>query len=120
MIPKYLAEQSGRPLDFRREYRIGGHVVPVQAFSIDNIVVGNIVLERVLAFAGDYPGEYESDILLGTNVMNNWEMIVHKKTNRFEFREDPPDDLPNKTYIYQNYFDMTGNYVYIQDQNASL
>ncbi|MCL2690357.1 MAG: hypothetical protein FWE57_11015, partial [Chitinispirillia bacterium] len=72
-------------------------------------------IERVLAFAGEYPGEYANEILLGTNVMNNWEMIIHKKSHSFKFREDPPINLPNKTYIYQNFFDLAGNYQYVQD-----
>jgi hypothetical protein len=41
--------------------------------------------------------------------------VIHKKSNAFKFREDPPDDLPNKVNIYQNYFDKDGNYVYAQD-----
>jgi hypothetical protein len=78
-------------------------------------MIKDIVLERVLAFAADFSGELESDILLGTNVMNNWEMLINKKANIFKFREDPPEDLPNKTHIYQNYFDKDGNYVFVQD-----
>jgi hypothetical protein len=34
------------------------------------------LIERVIAFAGDYKGSHEDDIILGTNVINNWEMIV--------------------------------------------
>jgi hypothetical protein len=115
MIPKYLAEQSGQPLGFKREYRIGGRTIEAEAFSISKITIEDFTLERVLAFAGNYPGEYEDDIILGTNVMNNWEMIINKEAHSFKFRENPPKNLPNKTNIYQNYFDITGNYQYIQD-----
>jgi hypothetical protein len=115
MIPKYLAEQCGRSLGFKMNYSIGGHVIESEAFSIDKIKIGDIMLERVIAFAGDYPGEYEDDIILGTNVINNWEMTIHKKTHSFKFCEDPPESLPNKTYIYQNYFNKTGNYICVQN-----
>ena len=82
---------------------------------IFNIMIGDFVLERVMAFAGDYKGGHENDIILGTNVINNWEMIISRKSHTFQFREDPPDNLPNKTNIYQNYFNKEGNYICVQD-----
>jgi hypothetical protein len=115
MIPKRFAVQTGRPLGFKRNYNIGGSVVEAEAFLIGKIMIKDIALERVLAFAADFSGELESDILLGTNVMNNWEMIINKTSNIFKFRENLSEDLPNKTNIYQNYFDKDGNYVYVQD-----
>jgi hypothetical protein len=115
MIPKHFAVESGHPLGFKRKYRIGGSIIETEAFSINKIMVNDIVLERVLAFAAEFTGELEHDILIGTSIMNNWEMIIHKKSHKFRFREDPPEDLPNKIHIYQNYFDKTGNYVYAQN-----
>jgi hypothetical protein len=116
MIPKRLAVQSGHPLGFKRNYNIGGAVVEAEAFLINKIMIKDVALERVFAFAANFSGELDSDdILLGTNVMNNWEMLINKKSHIFKFREDPPEDLPNKVHIYQNYFDKDGNYVYVQD-----
>jgi hypothetical protein len=115
MIPKHYAVESGHPLGFKLAYNIGGSVVEAEAFLINKIMIGNIALERVIAFAADFAGELDGNILIGTNVMNNWEMVIHKKSNTFKFREDPPEDLPNKVNIYQNYFDKDGNYVLIQD-----
>ncbi len=46
--------------------------------------------------------------------MNNWEMLINKRTHSFQFREDPPENLPNKTHIYQNYFNKAGNYICAQ------
>ena len=115
MIPRYLAELSGHPLGFKMKYSLGANVVEAEAFSIDKIMIGNFVLERVVAFAGKYRGRQEYDIILGTNVINNWEMNISKKKHTFQFREDPPDSVPNKTNIYQNYFNKEGNYIYVQD-----
>ena len=115
LIPRYLAEQSGRSLGFNKTYSIGGSIITVEAFSIDKIMIGDFILERVVAFAGDYKGGHEFNIILGTNVINNWEMIISRKSHAFKFREDPPDNLPNKTHIYQNYFNKEGNYICIQD-----
>jgi len=42
-------------------------------------MIGDFVLERVIAFAGNYEGDHEDDIILGTNVINNWEMNISKK-----------------------------------------
>jgi hypothetical protein len=115
LIPRYIAEQSGRSLGFKINYSLGASVIETEAFSIDKLLKGEIVLERVTVFAGDYKGGHDDDIILGTNVINNWEMIISKKVHSFKFREDPPDNLPNKTYIYQNYFNKEGKYICVQD-----
>jgi hypothetical protein len=96
-------------------YSLGGSVMEAEAFSIEKIMIGDFLLERVVAFAGDYKGSHADDIILGTNVVNNWEMIISKKNDTFQFREDPPDSLPNKANIYQNYFTKEGNYIAVQD-----
>jgi hypothetical protein len=118
MIPKHYAVESGHPLGFKLTYNIGGSVVEAEAFLISKIMIGDIALERVIAFAADFFGELDGNILIGTNVMNNWEMLIHKKSNTFKFREDPPEGLPNKAHIYQNYFDKGGNYVLVQDMET--
>jgi hypothetical protein len=52
-------------------YSIGGSLIEAEAFSIEKIKIADVVLERVVAFAGDYKGGHEDDIILGTNVINN-------------------------------------------------
>jgi len=104
LIPKILAEETGHSLGFKMNYSLGGSLIEAEAFSI----------EKIVAFAGDYKGSHEDDIILGTNVINNWEMIVSKKDNILKFREDPPDNIPNKKNIYQNYFNKEGNYICVQ------
>ena len=49
------------------------------------------------------------------SIYNIWEMIISKKSHTFQFREDPPENLPNKINIYQNYFNREGNYICVQD-----
>lgn len=115
MIPKDIAEVTGKSLGFTRGYKIGGDIIEAEAYAIEKIMLGDFAVERVVAFAADYTGEFSSNILIGTNVMNNWEFKIKRKTNLFQFSEDPPVDLPNKKHIYQNYFDIEGNYVYVQD-----
>jgi len=72
------------------KYSLGANVVETEAFSIDKIMIGDLVLERVVAFAGDYKGSHVDDIILGTNVINNWEMNISKKKHTFQFRSRPP------------------------------
>jgi hypothetical protein len=83
LIPRDLAEQSGHSLGFKVKSSLGANLIETEAFSIDKIMIGDFVLERVVAFAGNYKGEQEYDIFLGTNVINNWEMIISKKSIRF-------------------------------------
>jgi len=118
LIPRDLAERTGHSLGFRMNYSLGGNIIEAEAFSIEKLMIADIVLERIVAFAGKYTGGHEDDIILGTNVINNWEMIISKKSHSFQFREDPPENLPNKTSIYQNYFTREGNYVCVQDGSA--
>jgi hypothetical protein len=115
MIPRRLAEQTGSSLGFKMRYSLGGSVFETEAFSIEKIMIGDFLLERVIAFAGNYKGSHEDDIILGTNVINNWEITICKKEHSFRFCEKPTDDLPNKTNIYQNYFNKEGNYICVQD-----
>jgi hypothetical protein len=115
LIPKYLAGQTGRSLGFKIKYSIGGSIIEAEAYSIYKIMIGDFYLEKVITFAGEYRGGHEDDIILGTNVINNWEMIINKKENSFKFRENPPNSIPNKKNIYQNYFNKEGNYICIQD-----
>ena len=115
LIPKRLAVLSGQPLGFKRVYKIGGTIIEAEAYVIEKIMIKDFALERIVAFAADYTGEFASDILIGTNVMNNWKMTFDRKANIFQFSENPLDDLPNKKHIYQNFFDTTGNYKYVQD-----
>ncbi|MCL2006874.1 MAG: hypothetical protein FWG77_02195 [Treponema sp.] len=79
LIPKRLAVLSGHPLGFTREYKIGGTTVEAEAYSIEKIMIKDFALERIVAFAAEYTGEFASDILIGTNVMNNWKMIIDRK-----------------------------------------
>jgi len=115
MIPKYLAIQTGHPLGFKKTFKIGGDQTETEAYSIDKLIIGDLCLEKVVAFAGDYKGDHVDDIILGTNVINNWEMTISKKEHTFKFKEDPPDDIPNKKNIYQNYFNKEGDYICVQD-----
>jgi hypothetical protein len=115
MIPRPLAKKTGRSLGFKMNYSLGGSLIETEAFSIEKIMLGDFILQKVIAFAGDYKGSHADDIILGTNVINNWEMHISKKRHTFQFREDPPDSLPNKINIYQNYFNKDGNYVCVQN-----
>jgi hypothetical protein len=115
MIPRDLAKQTGRSLGFKKSYSIGGSLIETEAYAIKKIKIGDFSLERVIAFAGDYKGSNEEDIILGTNVLNNWDMNISKKEHKFHFCENPPDDIPNKINIYQNYFNRDGDYTFVQD-----
>jgi hypothetical protein len=115
LISRLLAKKTGHSLGFKMKYSFGGSLIEAEAFSIEKMMFGDFVIEKVIAFAGDYKGSHADDIMLGTNMINNWEMVISKKKHTIQFREDPPDSLPNKTNIYQNYFNKEGNYICVQD-----
>jgi hypothetical protein len=86
MIPKQLANITGRPLGFKKFFTIGGNKIEAEAYSIDKLLIGDICLEKIVAFAGYYIGGYEDDIILGTLFQNINPYLSHKGTEDTEHR----------------------------------
>jgi hypothetical protein len=80
LLPRDLAEQTGRSLGFKMNYTLGGSVFQAEAFSIEKIIIGDFALERVIAFAGDYKGSHEDDIILGTKEQRVGDNNLQKRT----------------------------------------
>jgi hypothetical protein len=49
LIPRTIAEQSGRSLGFKMKYSLGANSIETEAFSIEKIMIADVVLERIVA-----------------------------------------------------------------------
>jgi len=77
--------------------------------------MGNFEMTRVFALAFPFRDWLVRHIILGANVLNNWEFTASRTKNEIRFTEEIPPYVPNQLYPYQNYF-IGGEYVAVQDE----
>jgi hypothetical protein len=115
MIDLELAKKFGVILPIIVPITIGGNLGESQGCIIHNIKLGNFNMTRVFALAYPFKDWLVRHIIIGTNVLNNWDFLTSRMDNTIRFTERIPHDVPNKKYPYQNYF-INGEYVAIQDK----
>jgi hypothetical protein len=115
MIDSALVHKFGILLSENMTVSIGGKVINTQFCIIRNMALGGYNLSRVFALAYPFDNWLMGHILLGTNVLNNWNFSISRFHDTLEFSENIPIDAPNKKYPYQNYF-KGGSYVAVQDE----
>lgn len=101
-----------------RAVAIGGYKTEANLCLIDKMDIGGMVIANVLALAVDFKGELKDHILLGANIINNWDVGLSRKRNELRAVEDFPDDIPNPERPYQFYFDSKGRAVALQEMEA--
>ena len=103
---------------FEHRYKFDASIYNIQRKEFRKITIFldtgcfNTMLPRYLAERSGHSLGFKMTYSIGGNI---WEMIISKKAHSFQFREDPPENLPNKTNIYQNYFNRDGNYICVQE-----
>jgi hypothetical protein len=118
MIDSALANKFGILLPEKMTVSIGGKIVDTQFCIIRNLAIDGHNLTRVFALACPFDNWLMGHILLGTNVLNNWEFSISRSRDVLEFSEKVPTDAPNKKHPYQNYF-KDGSYIAVQDDVIS-
>ena len=115
MIDATLAGKFGTLLPYSMAISIGGKAGKAQYCIIDSMTFGNFSMSRVFALAYPFEGWLMRNIILGTNVINNWDFTISRTNDILQFSEKFPPDVPFKKYPYLNYF-KGGNYVATQDE----
>jgi len=95
---------------------IGGNAGLAQGCIIPKLEMGNFVAERVFALAYPFSDWLMRHIIIGANVINNWELTILRAEDELRFCERIPEYVPNKEHPYQNYF-KGGEYVAILDDD---
>jgi hypothetical protein len=115
MIDSALAQKFGVLLPGNMTISIGGKTGIAQFCIISNMTLAGCTISRVFALAYPFDDWLMGHILLGANVLNNWDFTISRSRNVLEFTENIPIDAPNKLYPYQNFF-KDGLYVAIQEE----
>jgi len=114
MIDFGLAKRFGILLPMKIPVSIGGNLGEARGCIMPKVVLGNFEMTRVFALAFPFKDWLVRHIILGANVMNNWEFTTSRAKNIIRFTEEIPSDVPNRNHPYQNYF-AGGEYAAIQD-----
>ena len=114
MIDVTLAKRYGLMLPITIPISIGGSLGGAQACILHSVTLGNFKMSRVFALAFPFKDWLTGHIILGANVLNNWDLFLSRTNNAMHFSERIPTDVPNKGHPYQNYF-TNGEYVAVQD-----
>ena len=115
MIDIGLAKTFATMLPIKIPISIGGNLGEAQGCIIHKVTLGDFEMMRAFAMAYPFKDWLTGHIILGANVLNNWEFTTSRTKNTIRFSEDVPLDAPNKKYPYQNYF-TKGEYVAVQDE----
>jgi len=113
MIDIELAKNFGTMLSIKVPISIGGSFGEAQGYILPKVALGDFEMLRVFALAFPFKDWLARHIILGANVLNNWDFITSRTDNVIRFSERIPPDAPNKEHPYQNYF-MNGAYVAVQ------
>jgi hypothetical protein len=115
MIDTDFAKQFGTMLPLYIPVVIGGHSGMTQGCILNKVTLGDFNMTRVFALTFPFTDWLTRHIVLGTNVLNNWDFTPSRTDDKITFIERIPHDAPNKVHPYQNYF-RNGEYVAVQDE----
>jgi hypothetical protein len=114
MVDMQYAKDFGALLPLHMHIAIGGRELKTQACILHKVVMGDLVMEQVFALACPFKDWLRGHILLGLNVMNNWDFTISRSDNKMRLIERIPEIAPNKTEPYRNYF-KNGKYIALQE-----
>ena len=89
MIDIRLARLYGKELAETLNINLGRKKYTAQGYQINKLVFGEFYIENIFMFAVDFTQDNELyfKILLGLNVLNNFDYIVNRNKGVFEFTE---------------------------------
>jgi hypothetical protein len=116
VIDYAIAEMYGVSLEHKVPIVIGGVSGEATLFVLHEFVIGGMAMSDVLVQAYKFPegNSFKDMIILGTNIINNWDFTISGAPRRLTVKENIRD-VPNSAHPYRNYFDGAGKYVNTQD-----
>ena len=115
MIDIDLATDYGIMLPMKIQISIGGNLGEAQGCILPKVTFGNFEMSRVFVLAFPFKDWLTDHIILGANVLNNWDFTTSRTDNVIKLSERIPPYAPNQKHPYQNYF-TNNEYVAIQDE----
>ena len=115
LIPLHRAKIFGVKTEIKQTITVGNFSGETTAYIIRRIQFGTVELRSVVMFAAEFKRELQDTILLGLNIMNNWNYTVKRNVNKIELDEVFDDDTRNSKYPYQRYFSGPEKLSFIQE-----
>ena len=121
MIDIDLATRCGEKLEESLIVNLGNKQYVAQSYKLKSVLFGNLEINNVFALAVqfDMSNELRSGMLLGLNVLNNFEYCVNRNNYELRVKEDIFTNIPDKSYPYMHWFrGRETEYVKLQDKHT--
>ena len=116
LIDTKIASSYGEKLPEKWSCNIGGRQVLTQAYYLDTLRFNTLSIKDILVFAADFTEtEWKNGMLLGLNIMNNWNYTINKNNGTMIISEDIFNKIPDKQYAYMHWL-KNGEYVKMQQE----
>ena len=117
IVHKALVHRHGTMLKQTMITSVGGYTGESNLCILDKINIGGCVFEKVAALAVSFEGELKDHILLGANVMNNWDFTLSRSKNSLTVSEQFPETTSKREYPYRYCFDNKGRIMALQEMS---
>ena len=99
LIPKNIAERFGTRQGYRAVIIVGGGTYDAVLYTFDDVMLGDLKIDKLSAFAAEYTGYLRNRILLGMNVLINLDIRLKRtKSGILQFDYDPWWIVSSKKY----------------------
>ncbi|MCL1997946.1 MAG: retroviral-like aspartic protease family protein [Turicibacter sp.] len=88
VISKSLVSRHATMLNGTMPIAIGGYKLVANICIIQRMNINGFTLHKIAALAVPFKGELKDHILLGANVINNWEVTLSRQKHRLSANED--------------------------------
>ena len=117
MIDEELADRYGEPLPDRTVLNIMGKSIDVKAYRLKSISFDGFAIENVFVWSAPFEtgNELHRKLLLGLNIMNNWDYRINRNKNIMEIKEDIFLRIPESDHPYMHCF-KDGKYMQLMEE----
>ena len=110
LIPLDIAKQFGKEHGNRAEVIVGGGTYNAVLYTFDDVMLGDLKIEKLSAFAAKYTGYLRNRILLGMNVILNLDIqLKRSQAGILQFDYEPWWVVSGKKYPCGFFFADSGS-----------
>ena len=110
LVPLSIAKQFGTKHGNSATVIVGGGTYNSTLYTFENILLGNLTIEKMSAFAADYTGYLRNRVLLGMNVLINLNLkLKRSKDCVLHFTFEPWWVVATKKYPCGFFFADSGS-----------
>jgi len=110
LVPLKFAQRHGKRLGHTATVVVAGNIYKSTLYLFEDIFFGSLKITKMVAFAANYKGNIEDRILLGLNVINNFEILLSRHRKSIDFNFKPWSPVENKKHPCAMFFKDTGSH----------